>query len=54
MKDNAGLPLVPEFFYVPRDKVHSDHFVVAFCLISNFSVAHGCKVGLLWGVITTR
>ena len=38
MRDNAGLPLVPEFFYVPRDKVH---FVVALCLISNYSVVPG-------------
>ena len=39
VRDSAGLPLVPEFFYVPRDKVHFDHFVAALCLISNYPVS---------------
>ena len=53
MRDTAGLPLVPEFFYVPRDKVHFDHIVLTLCLISNYFVAHGYVVGLLWGVLRT-
>jgi len=31
VKDNKGLPLVPEFFYVPRDKVC---FFITLCLNS--------------------
>jgi len=38
VRDNAGLPLVPEFFYVPRDKVH---FVVTLWLINIYSVVPG-------------
>lgn len=47
MRDKAGLPLVPEFFYVPRDKVHS---VITLCLIINIILQSlvrrtGCFVG---------